>query len=330
MPKNHKLLLFAIIFILLILAPIAISRYYNYLLEPVSKEETAQIFVVKPGQPIAQIAKNLEGAKLVKNALAFRLLVSQMGISKKIQAGDFRLSPNLSSRQIAQELTHGAIDVWVTIPEGLRLEEQAARIEEKLKFGENEKFQFDKKEYLKLAKEGFMFPDSYLIPRDANANDVVLRLQETFNQKVGNLPQKGANNDLSEEEVIILASLVEREARTSEERSIIAGILLNRLEAGVALQVDATVQYAKGYDSSKNSWWPPVTTEDYQNVRSPYNTYLFVGLPPTPIASPGLESIQAAAEPADTDYFYYLHDREGKIHYARTQEEHDRNIQEFL
>lgn len=326
---NKKLLVFAVIFIILILAPIAANQYYNYLLQPASKEQVEQVFVVTPGQPVIQIAKNLEKAKLIKNALAFRLLVARMGIAKNIQYGDFRLSPNESSRQIAELLTHGAIDVWITFPEGWRIEEQAARLEEKLKFGSNEKYQFDKSEYIKLAQEGYMFPDTYLIAKDAAAQDVVQRLRQTFNEKVGGLLVKGKKNNLTEEEVVILASLIERESKSAQERPIIAGILLNRLEIGMPLQVDATVQYAKGHDSNENTWWPQITNDD-KAVKSRFNTYLYPDLPPAPITNPGLESLQAAAEPAETEYFYYLHDPEGKIHYAKTIEEHDKNIQEFF
>lgn len=326
-----KKLIFAIVFILLIIFPVVLNQFYNYLLVPVSKIESPQIFVVKPGQSVRDIAENLSGAKLVKSALAFRLLVAEMSIAKTIQAGDFRFSPNLSSRQIAEELTHGAIDIWITLPEGLRIEEQAQIIESKLRTSSNDNYQFDKKEYITGAREGYMFPDTYLISKDAAASDVINRLKGTFSQKVdAKILAYGAKNNLSEDEVVILASLVEKEAKTDAERPIIAGILLNRLKMGMVLQVDATVSYAKGYDSAKNTWWSAPTMEDYKFVKSPYNTYLVSGLPPKPIANAGLESIRAAAEPAETDYLYYLHDSEGKIHYAKTVDEHNRNIQEFL
>lgn len=328
---KRRFLLFAIIFLSIILTPIAANQYYNFLLSAVSSEELPQIFIIQPGQPVAQIAQNLKRAKLVRNAFAFRLLVAQMAIAKNIQAGDFRLSPNMSSRQIAEELTHGAIDIWITLPEGMRIEEQAERIEAKLKVPSNDKYQFNKKEFIDRSQEGYMFPDTYLIPKDITAVDVVTKLRETFDQKVDKkLLEKGKTNDLTEKDVIILASLVEREGRTDEEKPIIAGILINRLKAGIALQVDATVQYAKGYDLAKNTWWPAVSKSDYQSVKSPYNTYLFTGLPPGPIASPGLEAIRAAGEPQETDYLYYLHDSEGQIHYAKTLGEHNQNIQEFL
>src|SRR4030042_3115321 len=251
--------------------PILLNKYYNSQLQPVSKNNQPQIFIIKPGQDVSQIAKNLEKASLIKNALAFRLLVSQMGISKNIQAGDFRLFPSQSAKEIASQLTHGAIDIWITLPEGLRIEEQAQKIEEALKFGSNEKYQFNKKEYIKLAKEGYMFPDTYLIPKDAAAKDITGRLNETFSQTVSeDLLQKGAKNNLQNEEITILTSVIKNVAEEDLERPVIAGIILNRLKADMTLDIDATVSYAKG------------------------------------------------------------HDREGKIHYAVTIDQHTQNIQDFL
>lgn len=286
---------------------------------------------MRPGTPVSTIASGLKEERLIKNSLAFRFLVGQMGIGKNIQAGDFRLSPSMSAREIAEELTHGAIDVWVTFPEGLRVQEQAEIIEGKLNFAANDVYHFNKDEYIEIAEEGYMFPDTYLIPKDAAASDVASLLRSTFDQKVdASYLADGRENGFTANQLITLASLIEREAKTNDEKPIIAGILKNRLNAGIALQVDATVQYAKGYDSANNSWWSQVSPADYQSVDSPYNTYQISGLPPSPIASPGLESIRAAANPADTEYFYYLHDREGNIHYAETIDEHDKNIQEYL
>lgn len=319
-PQLSTRLILGFAFLILILSPVALNLYYQSQLKPAAKEEAYQIFVIRPGQPVVQIARNLKEAGLVRNALAFRLLVAQMGIAKSIQAGDFRLSPHLSAADIATELTHGAIDVWITFPEGTRVEEMAEIIEAKLKTPQNDKYQFDKQEFVKLASEGYMFPDTYLIAKDTTAQLVADRLRLTFDEKVGQVL----------EEIVILASLVEREAKSDEERPTIAGILLNRLDAGIALQVDATVQYAKGYDAASDSWWPQVTPEDYQKVKSPYNTYLHPGLPPGPIANPGRQSIRAATSPQETNYLYYLHDSEGKIHYAETIEEHNANIRQYL
>lgn len=318
----------AVAFLILISSPVAANLYYQQQLKPKSPEESYQIFVIRPGQPVVQIARNLQQGGLVRNALAFRLLVAQMGIGKSIQAGDFRLSAHLSARDIATELTHGAIDVWITFPEGTRVEEMAEIIEAKLKTSQNDKYQFDKKEFIASAKEGYMFPDTYLIPKDTTAQPVIDRMRETFSQKVDQ--DLLASEELSGDEIITLASLIEREAKTNQERPIIAGILINRLNAGIALQVDATLQYAKGYDASADSWWPQVTPADYQKVKSPFNTYLHLGLPPGPIANPGLHSIRAATNPSETNYLYYLHDSEGKIHYAKNLDEHNRNIRQYL
>lgn len=308
--------------------PVVLNQYYNVLLgakDPSSQKE--QIFVIPPGQAVVTVAEGLEAQGLIKNAFAFRLLVAQMGITKTIQAGDFKMSPAQTSREIAEELTHGVVDVWVTLPEGLRIEEQVDIIEEKLKFGSNTNYQFNKKDYLKVAKEGYMFPDTYLIPKDASAKNVVDKLTSTFDEKTKEL-LKDNQTDLTNEQIIVLASLIERESRNNEEKAIIAGILNNRLNNGIALQVDATVQYAKGFDGK--SWWPQITLDDYRLVKSPYNTYLSAGLPPKPIANPGIDSITAALNPKDSNYLYYLHDTDGNIHYAKTIDEHNRNVEEFI
>jgi len=181
---KKKFHVFIIVIIILILAPLALNKYYNFLLEPNSSDAGDIIFIINPGQSVSQIAQNLEKSGLIKNAFAFKLLISQMGIGKNIQAGDFRISANLSSRDIAEELTHGAIDIWITLPEGIRIEEQAQKLQEKLQFSQNDIFQFDKNEFIKLAKEGYMFPDTYLIPKDATAEFVFNKLMDTFEQKV--------------------------------------------------------------------------------------------------------------------------------------------------
>lgn len=329
---SKKAVFFAVLFIILILTPIVLNQYYQLQLAPVSKNQQAEekIFVVTPGQPITAIAQNLKKEKLIKNALAFRFLVAQMRIEKTIQYGDFRLSPKMSSRDIALELTHGAIDIWITIPEGTRIEQQAEIIEERLKFGGNEAFNFSKKEYTRLSEEGFMFPDTYLIPKDATAETVANQLRSTFQSKIEGSIIGNSTTNLPLEEVVTIASLIEREAKTAQEKPTIAGIINNRLSLGMPLQIDATVQYAKGYENSENTWWPQITRDDYELVKSPYNTYLNTGLPPAAISNPGIDSIRAVLEPEETDYLYYLHDSEGKIHYAITIEQHNQNVQDFL
>jgi len=328
---NRKVFIFAVLFVLLIITPAVLNTYYNFLLKPVASANDTKIFVVAPNTPVVAIAQNLKEENLIKNTFAFRLLVAQMGIGKTIQAGDFRLSSSMSSREIAQELTHGAIDVWITLPEGLRVEEQAEIIEKMLNFASNDVYKFDKRQYTNIAEEGYMFPDTYLIPKDATAESIAALLRTTFEVKVdASIFEKAKKNNLAQNQLIILASLIEKEAKTDNERPVVAGIILNRLRDGISLDVDAAVSYAKGYDNANKTWWPQVTIEDYRNVKSLYNTYLNPGLPPGPISNPGLKSIEAAANPTNTPFYYYLHDSEGNIHYAETIEEHNQNIQDYL
>ena len=132
------------------------------------------------------------------------------------------------------------------------------------------------------------------------------------------------------ERVVILASIVEREGLTDEDRPVIAGILLNRLEIGWPLQADATLQYALGYQAQEKTWWKKVLTDDDKKVKSPYNTYANPGLPPGPISNPGIASIRAVIYPKKTEYMYYLHDPTGAVHYAKTLEEHNANVARYL
>ena len=182
-----------------------------------------------------------------------------------------------------------------------------------------------------MRSEGYMFPDTYLIPRDATASAIAQMFLDNFNAKV--TPQMKADalkTGLTFNQTITLASIVEREGRTNADRPMIAGILLNRLKLSMPLQVDATLQYAIGYQPFEKSWWKSEISADDKNVDSPYNTYTNTGLPPGPISNPGLDSIKAAIYPTASDYLYYLHDKAGDVHYAKTIEEHDANIQKYL
>src|SRR3989344_1256666 len=207
MPK--KFVILATLFILVIITPVVLNKFYNYQLsaaDPNSKD--TKLFVITPGEPLQIVAQDLKKENLIKNAFDFRLLVAQIGICKSVQAGDFRLSSSMSAKEIASLLTHGAIDVWVTFPEGTRIEEMADIIDNKLKTGQNEKYAFDKKEFIAQAAEGYMFPDTYLIAKDATAKEIITRLRTTFDEKVDRkILLKGIGNNLTEQDVITLASI---------------------------------------------------------------------------------------------------------------------------
>lgn len=311
------------IVILLVVTLFLLSTiWWNIGLSPANPDnKTPKIFVVQKGTGLKEVSGNLETAGFIRNRIIFFIYARVGRLEGKIQAGDFRLSPSMSSQEIAQELTHGTLDVWITIPEGKR----AMEIAETLK--ENIPTYSPVWASVLTQNEGYLFPDTYLIPKDAAIETIVNLMKNNFEKKYSEI--NIGNPRLSKRQIVILASLIEREAITNAEKPIIAGILINRLNLGIALQVDATIQYAKGKNTINNKWWEPVTLEEYKSVRSDYNTYLFTGLPPGPISNPGLEALRSAANPTDTDYLYYLHDKNRQIRYAKTLEEHNINIQKY-
>ncbi len=284
---------------------------------------TPQIFVVRRGEGVKSIAARLATDGLIRSPTGFYLLVKFMGIERDLQAGDYRLNPTMDAGTLARELTHGTLDVWVTTLEGWRVEEVAAKLTKELDIPESE--------FVKVAREGYMFPDTYLFPKDATVGAVARLFYTTFDAKVDEKMRSDAKKTgLTFDEVLTLASIVEREGRTEEDRPMIAGILLNRLRADWPLQADATLQYALGYQVREKTWWKKSLTDEDKKIESAYNTYLHRGLPPRPISNPGLSSIRAVIYPKETAYWYYLHDPDGGIHYGRTLEEHNSNIAKYL
>ncbi len=281
-----------------------------------------QTFVVRKGENFSSVAIRLEEAKLIKSGLAFKILVLSKGLSTKIQAGSFSLNPKLSVEEIAYTLTRGTSDIWLTFPEGWRREEIAQRLEANLD-------NFVATEFLSLTKnkEGELFPDTYLIPKQASATAVLTFFEDNFSLKFNESLEKRAQRlGFTKKEVLILASLAEREARHDQDRAIIADILIKRYENSWPLQIDATIQYVLG---EEGDWWPQIAKKDL-NINSAYNTYRNKTLPPTPICNPGLASIEAVLYPQETDFWFYLSDKNGEMHYARTNEEHNANIKKYL
>jgi UPF0755 protein len=322
-----KKLLFVPLFVMFAVVAIIIWFYIN--VQPVSSNKNFSNFVITKGASASQIGNKLESAGLIKNALAFKIYLQFTGQSGKLQSGQFKLSPSFSLFQNINALFNGPTEIWVTIPEGFRHEEIVAKFTTTL--GKDRVFT---DEFLQASKgkEGYLFPDTYLFPVDVSATAIVKKMTDTFSAKTQGLIPQGSN--LSFAEVVTLASLLERETKTDAERPVVAGILLNRIEAGMPLQVDASVQYAVASTkysvlSTKNDWWPILTLSDLK-IDSRYNTYKYQGLPPTPVSNPGLLSLKAAFAPTASDYWYYIHDSTGQIHYAKTLAEHNVNIAKFL
>ncbi len=297
--------------------------WWNDANSPVSSAVLFKTFVITKDENIRSVATRLKNDGFIKDQIGFFLKVRITGFDKKIQAGNFRLSPSMNVSEIIEELTHGKVDVRVTTLEGWRMEEVASKFAQELSIPESE--------ILKIAKEGYMFPDTYLVPQEATATAIMAMLSENFDKRV--TPEIRASIEsrgLNFKEGIILASLVEREGKTDTDRPVIAGILLNRLKEKWPLQVDATLQYALGYQPQERSWWKKTLYNEDKEVDSPYNTYKHTGLPPGPICNPGLSAIKAVANPTQSEYFYYLHDKEGSVHYAKTLAEHEANVEKFL
>jgi len=295
--------------------------FVKNLISPVSTDNKLVDFLIPKGTSVAQIGKKLEDTKLIKSAVAFKFIVQLTNSQNKIQAGEFQLSPSLPLIQILDSLKKGPKEIWVTIPEGLRREEVALKFTKTL--GKDDVFL---NEFLQLTtgREGYLFPDTYLFPKSATATQIVNKMSSTFEKKVGDATF----------EQIIMASLLERETFAESEKPIVAGILYKRFENGWPLQVDATLQYARDSVKYKNlisecKYWEPVYSKD-KEINSAFNTYKYQGLPPSPIASAGLSSIKAAIDPEESDYWYYIHDNDGKIHFAKTLEEHNNNIAKYL
>lgn len=290
-------------------------------LRPVnSKDKTTRMFTIARGTGIKAIANKLKAEGLIRNPVVFFYYVRQHKIDQKIQAGDFRLSPAMSAEQIAKALTMGSEDIWVTIPEGKRAEEIADILEADIPtYNDSWRQELD-------LHEGYLFPDTYLIPRDATIDQIITLLTNTFEEKYATVTN---NTNLSKAQIVILASMIEREARNDQDRPLISSVMHNRLQIGMPLQIDATVQYAIGYDPGEKTWWKKNLTINDLKIQSLYNTYIRTGLPPGPIANPGLAVLKAAANPANTNYLYYITDRNGINRYARTGEEHNKNIQKY-
>ena len=308
-------------------------------------------FTVTPGEAARFIAARLADEGFITDASLFNLYLRVTGMERKIEAGNFMLADTMTMPEIAEALQSALFEeALVTIPEGMRAEEIAERLSA-ANVIEGDRFLaavrspqaltlFDRYEFLQnlpanATLEGFLFPDTYRLPVLAATPEQVLRpFLDTFEQRVGAKGLTGGGSGLSGRDLITLASIVEREAVQADERAIIAGVYITRLNnkcadvGGPYLQADPTVQYARG--GVGNWWWKPQSIEEYQFVQSPYNTYLFPGLPPAPIANPGLSAIEATRNPAQTGYcFFVATGDDGRHVFVQTLSEQQQNLQTY-
>lgn len=324
--------------------------------QPASLDAQPISFIVPPGAPAKAIAQDLQAAGLINDALLFEAYVRASGLASRLEAGEFQLSAAMTIPEIAAALQHAvAPSVTVAVRPGWRLEQTADAL--------NQSGAADGEEYRRAAQaadlsglaaedrqrysflqflpagqglEGYLYPDSYQLPRDhASAADLMQRQMDEFEARVMPVYWEAiaqGTTELGLHQVLTLASIVEREAVLDEERPMIAGVYLNRLAIGMRLEADPTVQYAMGYQPASGQWWKtPVFLEEYSQVISPYNTYLNAGLPPGPIAAPRLASIQAVLDPAQHDYLFFVAEPggTGRHVFARTFEEHLENVRRY-
>lgn len=321
-PFGWLSIIFIVIFLLVVTAVATVNYVYQTSLQA-KGGGVEKVFVVKKGENVKEIAQRLEEEGLIKNALVFRIYLFTTNTDNEVEAGSFKVSSNQTAQEIAEELQHGQLDKWVTLVEGLRVEE----IAEKLLV----EFDIDKNKFIDLAKEGYMFPDTYLIPTNADEKRIVTIMRANFDKKVDlTIKNQAKKNKLTLSKLIILASIVERESKDTDERPVIAGILLKRLDEGIPLAVDATIQYALGYQSDEKTWWKKNLTIQDLDIEGPFNTRKVAGIPPSPIANPGITAIKSVASPEQSPYYYYIHDKDGEIHFAETIAEHNANISKYL
>lgn len=300
--------------ILVALCFLPASIWYSFSLRPPSLDCNNFQIIIRRGQSGVDILHNLKEQSLIRSVLAGKIyLYSHPRDDQNIQAGTHILSSCDSLPEQIKNLSHGTDDQWVTVPEGWRAEQIVDHLIES-GFPLNPSLIQDT--YQTYAQfEGQLFPDTYLLPQIYNYQQILDHLQTIFKTKTASYSPTSRQ--------LIVASLLEREAKNFEEMQIIAGIIYKRLDNQWPLNIDATLQYIK---ATPQNWWPTPIPADKQ-LDSPYNTYLYPGLPPAPICNPGLKAIQAAQKPVGTEYWYYLTGSDGAMHYAKTIEEHQLNYQ---
>lgn len=318
-----KFLVFTLIIFFVLIAGVYVFVKLN--LSPVSSDTKNKIFVVKEGDGVQQISQNLQDNGFIKDKYAFLIYTIATRQNGKLQSGNFRLSPSLSVPEIIKKLSSGGIsDYWLKIIDGSRIEEIIQLFPTGLSFTSQDFLNKYK------TKEGYFFPDSYLIPTYFNLDQTFEVINKNFNQKFSQA-KENSTSTLIDEDNLILASLLEREGKSLESKQMVAGIIINRLNLGMPLQIDATVLYVRDSRNKLTSkyWQLPITKTDLQ-IDSSFNTYKNQGLPPRPICNPGYNSLYAAFHPIKSDYIYYITGNDGKMYYAKTLDEHNSNRAKYL
>lgn len=337
-PAKKKVVLLFLVFLFLVFIPALSFFYYKSAVFRPSQTAKEANFVIGSGDDVFEISQMLYDKEAINSEFLFILYVFLNKSDTNIQAGTYKIPAGTSLVTLVDMLKNGRNDISLTFLEGWRLEQFAILASQKLK-----NFQYQK--FIEIAKayEGYLFPDTYFFNLDADEEEVLGILTDTFDEKTSdfltdaNLSKAG----LKKEEAVIFASMVEREVFKAEDAPVVAGILIKRWREGMRLDVDATTQYNTavkrlcGNDIYcvptldqiyKLDWWPDNLTRDELDDENPYNTRAVAGLPPAPISSVSLSSLSAVLNYKETPYYYYLTGKDGVMYYGVTIKDHEQNI----
>lgn len=308
-------------FTALCILTISVFFYIRELNQPPVDFPVGESITIEQGSRVADITTLLEKESVVRSRSVLYFFISLFYDTTKIKASTYVFDEPLTALEVAHLLTLGDFDtdlVRFTHFEGERASQIGLRAAETLT-------KFDAKSFTTIAEpyEGKLFPDTYFLPPDFTEKQLLDLMLETFESQTEQLEELIASHALTLDEIIILASIIEREANTVESKRTVSGILQNRLAIGMALQADASVEYVLDKPLIE------LTPKDLE-IDTPYNTYLYPGLPPTPIGNPGLDAIMAVLEPVESDYFYYITGNDAKFYYAETYDQHLTNIERHL
>ena len=301
--------------------------FRNFLNSPNKKKSPHQVFIIRDGLPLKKVVDELEKKEIISSGTLFLVWARLMGYSRKIKAGEYRLSSEMTPLKILKIISEGSIITYpVTIPEGFTIKQIGEILDGK--------GVVDKGDFLSLVRdpnivkrynisgpdlEGYLYPDTYYFGKDLSSMSVIDVMVKRFRDVFKPFQERAEQLGMTLEEVITLASIVEKETGQAEERPIIASVFLNRLKKGMRLETDPTVIYGiKEFNGN-------LTRKDLAHP-TPYNTYVIRGLPPGPIANPGKEAIKAVLYPANSDYLFFVSKKDGTHYFSRTFPEHNKAV----
>jgi len=317
--------------VLALLGAAAVAGSLRWALSPALTSAPPVIFDVRPGASLGQVARDLEARGLIRSAVAFRWLARYRELDGALQVGEYALSAAQAPREILMQIVEGRVVVYeVVIPEGLTAAQIALRLEAAglSNAAEFSAFASDPASPGSLGVEGatlegYLFPETYRLPRGLAVREVAKVLVDQFLRVWREVEPQARSQKLSMLEVVTLASIVEKETASPEERPLIAAVFRNRLKRGMRLETDPTVIYGiPDFDGN-------LRRRDLENAENPYNTYQIPGLPPGPIASPGADALRAVVDPAESDYLFFVSRNDGTHVFSKTFLEHVRAVDQF-